>query len=431
MRVLVLGAYGLIGSAIVARLARDGHEVIAAGRSRGYAAQRLGAASFIRIDLAEAATGPWTALLAGIEAVVHAAGALEDGWADRVEATQGAGTCAFFDACRAAGVKRVVHISAAGAAPDAASVFMRSKAAADSHLLASGLDCVILKPTLVIDRQAHGGTALLRALAALPGVMALPPPGRPIQTIDMDDLAESVARLIAPGTARGLALEATHPTGHALAEIAGAYRSWFGLGPARLRFSTPGWLMGLLYAAGSAAAWLGWRNPMRRSAGAALAAGVSGDPSGWIAATGIAPRSLAESLAARPAAVQDLWHARLFLLKPVIFVMLATIWIASGLIALGPGREAALALLGAAGFGGASLGLLWLTAGLDLAIGIAIAFRPLAGWGLAASALVTLAYLVGGTLFLPGLWADPLGPLVKAFAILGLTGAAAAILPSR
>ena len=32
MRVLVIGAYGFIGSAVVARLVADGHEVVGAGR---------------------------------------------------------------------------------------------------------------------------------------------------------------------------------------------------------------------------------------------------------------------------------------------------------------------------------------------------------------------------------------------------------------
>lgn len=431
MKVLVLGAYGLIGSAIVARLTEQRHEVVAAGRSASHASRRLGAASFLRIDLTDAATDRWAALLAGIDAVVHAAGALQDGLADRVEATQDAGTCALWDACRAAGVKRVVHISAAGASPDADSAFMRSKAAADAHLQASGLDSVVLKPTLVLDRQAHGGTALLRALASLPWVMPLPPPGKPIQTLDIDDLAETVARLIEPGQAHGQVLEATHPADYSLFQIADAYRAWFGLAPPRLRVAVPQWLMTIAYAAGGFVAWLGWRNPVRRSAGAVLAAGVAGDPSGWIAATGLAPRSLAQSLARRPAAVQDLWHARLFLLKPLIFGALALIWIASGAVALGPGRDEALALLKADGFAGGAAALLWLTAGLDILIGAAIAFRPAAGWGLAASAATTVAYLLGGTFALPELWSDPLGPLVKAFAILALTGAAAAILPSR
>ena len=35
MRVLVTGAYGLIGAACLARLHRDGHELVAAGRTLG------------------------------------------------------------------------------------------------------------------------------------------------------------------------------------------------------------------------------------------------------------------------------------------------------------------------------------------------------------------------------------------------------------
>ncbi|MPZ59093.1 MAG: NAD-dependent epimerase/dehydratase family protein [Rhizobiales bacterium] len=37
MRVMVLGAYGMIGSAVLARLHRDGHAVVGVGRSPGRA----------------------------------------------------------------------------------------------------------------------------------------------------------------------------------------------------------------------------------------------------------------------------------------------------------------------------------------------------------------------------------------------------------
>ena len=41
VRVLVTGAYGLIGSAVLARLHRDGHELIGAGRSIASARRRF------------------------------------------------------------------------------------------------------------------------------------------------------------------------------------------------------------------------------------------------------------------------------------------------------------------------------------------------------------------------------------------------------
>ena len=50
MRVLVTGAYGLIGSACLARLHRDGHEVTGAGRDVRVASLRAPFAKWITAD---------------------------------------------------------------------------------------------------------------------------------------------------------------------------------------------------------------------------------------------------------------------------------------------------------------------------------------------------------------------------------------------
>ena len=50
MRVLVTGAYGLIGSAVLARLHRDGHEVTGAGRDVRGAERRASFAKWITTD---------------------------------------------------------------------------------------------------------------------------------------------------------------------------------------------------------------------------------------------------------------------------------------------------------------------------------------------------------------------------------------------
>ena len=56
----------------------------------------------------------------------------------------------------------------------------------------------------------------------------------------------------------------------------------------------------------------------------------------------------------------------------------------------------------------------------DIILGLAVLWRP----GVRAACLgmiaVSLAYLTGGTLFAPDLWADPLGPLVKVLPAAGL-----------
>ena len=62
--------------------------------------------------------------------------------------------------------------------------------------------------------------------------------------------------------------------------------------------------------------------------------GNTADPAPFVAATGLAPRHLDEALAAAPAQVQDLWHARLYFLRPLLRVLLALFWIATGVIAV-------------------------------------------------------------------------------------------------
>ena len=144
------------------------------------------------------------------------------------------------------------------------------------------------------------------------------------------------------------------------------------------------------------AGMLGWRSPARASALAQLSAGVVGDPSAWTSATGIKPQNLDAILAARPASVQDRWFARLYWLKPLAILSLAVFWIATGVIALGPGRAAAMSYLTKAGFGPWAAEL-WLVAGslFDIAVGLAVCVRRFTRRALQLMLVVATAYLAG------------------------------------
>jgi uncharacterized protein YbjT (DUF2867 family) len=170
MRVLVTGAYGLIGAACLARLHAAGHDIVAAGRSLRSARRRLPYAQWIAADFTKLASAEaWQPLLQGIDAVVNCVGVLQDGLRDDVRRVQLDGTKALFDGCVRAGVKRVIHISAIGVAPDGPSAFSRSKAAAEAYLQELPLDWVIVRPALVLGHAVYGGTAMLRGIAAFPG----------------------------------------------------------------------------------------------------------------------------------------------------------------------------------------------------------------------------------------------------------------------
>lgn len=428
-RILLLGATGLIGAATAARLAAEGHEVTGVARSPGSATRRVPVARWIELDLRQA-TRPedWTPHLAGIDAVVNCAGVLQDGAGDSTAGVHRDAPVALWQACEAAGVNRVVQMSAMGVG-ESATAFMRTKAQGDSALAESGLDWVILRPSVVVGRQAYGGSALFRALAVWPVRPRFADAGR-LAIVQLDEVAETVALMLRPGAPSRVALDLAGPDRLTIGETLDSYRRWLGWPPAR-EIALPGWLLAIGWKAGDLASWLGWRPPMRTTAARELERGAVADNGPWIAATGIRPRTLAAALAAEPAGVQERWFARLFLLKPVAIVTFALFWLLTGLITLGPGREEAIRLTEATAAAPIAVPLVIAGALFDIIMGLLLLHRRTIRPALYIAFLGTIGYLVAGTLLMPSLWADPLGRLLKIVPIMVLNLLCLAILDDR
>ena len=432
MRVLVLGAYGMIGSAVLNRLHRDGHVVIGAGRSVDVARRRFPFAQWIAADFHHLLTcEAWLPLLSGIDAVVNCVGAFQTGSRDRLDRIHVDAPAALFAACERSGVRRVVHLSAVGAEADAASEFGRSKSAAEQALRATALDWLILRPGLVLAPGVYGGSALLLGLAGVPLCTPLIGAQRPIQVIAVEDVAETVAWAMRPGAPAKLVLDLVHPQLLSLREIVLGLRRWLGFAP-RPVWVVPRGLAAAVAALADALGWLGWRSPVRSTGFAQLAAGVVGDPSRWLRETGIDPRSFDDMLAGRAATLQDRWFARLYLLKPLAIGGLAGFWVATGVIALGPGYAASLAHLSEAGFAPRLAEATVLGgAGFDIVLGLLLLVRRLAKPVLVTMLVATLLYVVAGTLIAPALWIDPLGPLSKIVPMLLATAVTLAMIEER
>jgi uncharacterized protein YbjT (DUF2867 family) len=430
VRVLLTGATGLIGRAVLAALRGNGHEVVALARSADGARLAQGASRHIALDMGRA-TSPadWTAHLAGIDAVVNCAGVLQDSPRDSTAGVHAAGAAALFAACEQSGVRRLVQISAIGVdRDDTTTAFARSKRAGDDTLMARNLDWVILRPSVVVGRQAYGGSALFRGLAALPVLPRVTGTG-PLQVVQLDDLVRTVLFFLEPGAPTRIALEIAGPERLSLEDVLGAYRRWLGYG--RPRFvAVPRWVEHVAFRLGDLIGLLGWRPPLRSTTRLEIARGAIGDPSQWMRLTGIEPRTLAAALAAEPASVQERWFARLYFVKPLMLAVLALYWIVTGLVTLGPGWEEGVALIEAAGLAPARPLAIAAAVG-DILIGTGIAIRRTARPALHAALALSIAYVALGTLLLPALWADPLGALAKVPPIVVLNLAALAILDDR
>ncbi|MBO0717825.1 MAG: NAD(P)H-binding protein, partial [Rhizobiales bacterium] len=310
MRVLVIGASGLIGSAVTVRLIQKDCDVIAVARRTGQQARRIPAAHWIALDIA-AVRRPedWLPYLDGVGAVVNCAGVLQDSPRDSTRGVHVEGISALFAACARVGIRRVVHFSAIGVDHETPTAFSRTKLEGDRALMRLDLDWVILRPSVVVGPAAYGASALFRGLAALPVLPVMPETGL-LQVVQLEEVVETVVLAITSQIPPRVALDLAGPERLSLVEIVRHYRSWLGWAEPRiLRLPRPASI--LLYRLGDFAGWLGWRPPIRSTAEREIARGATGDASVWIGVTGITPRSLADALAARPASVQERWFSGL------------------------------------------------------------------------------------------------------------------------
>lgn len=430
MRVLVLGGYGLIGTPLVLRLLASGHSVVGMGRQTGPAARRVPEATWITQDIAQLSTPEqWHSVLAGIDAVVNAAGVLQDSPRDDVTALQSLAMRAMFAACAESGVRRIVQISAATASLDAPTAFLRSKAEADAALAALDLDWVILRPGVVFGPQAYGGTALLRGLAGFPLFIPLLAGTQPIRTVHVDDVVDAVMRSLEGSVPPRRIYDLVEPQSHTLGEIVLTIREWLGFAPARI-VPMPRWLATAAFGVGDWLGRLGWNPPMRTTALRQMDIGIHADPVPWTAVA--APLSgLKETLRRIPSTVQERWYARLWLLKPIAIGMLSLFWIATGIFSLVSWNES-VSLLTDRGvsYGMAALAVI-AGAGTDLILGAAILVRRWFKPVLLGMVAVSIVYIVIGTLVAADLWVDPLGPFFKVLLCLVIIAFAGATAEER
>lgn len=413
MRIVVLGAAGFIGRHIMTELLSAGHDVVAIVRRVGTLPAAFPDVSFVALDLAEAVSpSDWRAHLAGVDAVVNAAGLLRGRDMHQVHVEM---PSALALAATDAGVKRLVLISAISARADVATDYAVSKLIGEEVLRESNLGWTVLRPSLVYGDGSYGGTSLMRGLAGLPLFVPLPGSGDFLfSPIHVQDLAMTVRRVCENASFDHRTLEPVGPETLSLRSLLGLYREWLGFGRAMF-VSVPMPLMRIMGRVGDFAG----NGPIASNSLTQMVAGNAGDSAAFAAAIGFVPRSLGSALRDHPAQVQDRWHARLFFVAPALTVVLFLMWLASawlGLFHAAAQTEAVVRNLGVPL--GWSAPLQIGTSILDAAIAMLLLADRTARWSTPVQLLVVLGYTVVLATTLPGLLLDPLGPLLKNLPIL-------------
>jgi uncharacterized protein YbjT (DUF2867 family) len=408
LRVLLTGASGLIGSALVEALERRGHRTTLCIRDAGAAAARWPGQPLIIVDFARDVTvEAWIPRLAGIDVVVNAVGIFREHGQQTFDALHAHAPIALFRACADARVSRVVQISALGADESATSRYHQSKREADRALQSLPLVSTIVRPSLVF---APGGRSArwFTTLATLP---IIPLPGRGaqcIQPVHLDDLVELLVALV----------ESDDPPREvdAVGPMPTSLRDYLATLRASLRMRSPRFLPmpdGLMRLGAATGGWLPG-SFIDVEALRMLERGNCADAAGITRALGHAPR--ATSLFVDAGHADALRHAAVLRwLLPVLRWSVAVTWIVTGIVSIGAYPvDKSLALLARTGLhGDAALVALYGAALLDLALGIATILAPRRRALYKAQAAVIVGYTIIITACLPEYWLHPYGPVLK------------------
>ena len=228
--ILILGGSGFVGSVLCEKLVRrhgGGSLRIAVPTRRRVNARHLQILPTIEVVQADVFDDDELAQwVRGRDIVVNLVGILHGSEADfqRVHVDL---PRRLAQACADAGVPRLVHVSALGAAVDAPSRYLRSKAAGELGLRETDKQATVIRPSVMFgagDRFIN----LFAQLQAISPIMPLACADARFQPVWVDDVARAVVRLLDDPATAGQTFECAGPRVFTLAELVRMAGRWAG-----------------------------------------------------------------------------------------------------------------------------------------------------------------------------------------------------------
>jgi uncharacterized protein YbjT (DUF2867 family) len=190
--ILVLGGGGFVGRHLVGQLAAAGRSVVVPTRKRERAKHLilLPTVAVVEADIHDQQT--LSRLMGSAAAVVNLVGILHEarrGDFDRAHVKLARKVVA---ACRAAGIARLLHMSALNADPESPSRYLASKGKAEAVVASADLAWTVFQPSVIFGREDRFLNLFARLERMLP-VMALACPGARFQPVFVGDVARAFA----------------------------------------------------------------------------------------------------------------------------------------------------------------------------------------------------------------------------------------------
>ena len=225
---LILGGTGFVGRSVcgllVDRSGGGSAQIVVPSRrpERAKHLQSLPTLRLVDADVHDEAQ--LTALLRGRDAVINLVAILHGNEA-QFERAHVALPRTLAKACAAAGVKRVIHVSALGAGPNAPSRYLRSKTAGEAVLSGAGLALTVLRPSVIFGEHDSFLNLFAQLQSVFP-VMPLAGADARFQPVWVQDVAAAIVKCLDDDSTIGKTFELAGPqvlTLKQLVQIAGRY----------------------------------------------------------------------------------------------------------------------------------------------------------------------------------------------------------------
>ena len=215
--VCIIGGSGFVGRAIAQQAVDAGYQVTVACRHPGRArALLVDGAKLKRADVTDG-YGLDDAV-AGADVVINLVGLLFEKGRQNFEAAHVAGTRHVIQACKAAGVKQLLHMSALGAGQVEQSGYSQTKARAEHLVVDSGLAYTIFRPSIIYgagDAFFNKFKAMANSMPVLPVISG----DTRFQPVWIQDVARAFVASIGNRHVAGHTFELAGPKSYSFREL--------------------------------------------------------------------------------------------------------------------------------------------------------------------------------------------------------------------
>ena len=215
--IFVTGGTGFVGRSILRRLLSRGERVRALYRS-----ERRRFTLDKNIEWVSGEIDSRESLFRGMEgadAVVHLVGILVEPDGQTFEKLHIEGTRNVVEAMQRSGVRRLLHMSALGSRPNAASRYHRTKWEAEELVRTAPLDATIFRPSLIFGREDKAINLLAKIASYSPVVPVLGSGENRLQPVWVEDVAEGFARALHNPVAYGKSYSLCGPRPYTFNEL--------------------------------------------------------------------------------------------------------------------------------------------------------------------------------------------------------------------